>query len=208
MSNSSWACPFCALHCDDLNAPKLNNKEVLNTNECLKASEGLSRFNFKSKEKKFGYLYGEKEIIENVIIETSKVLSSSQSPFFGGLGLDILGSRSVIKLAKECNATIDHMHGDSISAVLRSFQAKGTIFTTLSEIKSRADLIIFLKSEPNERLPRFSELINLRNKKSWTIKAKSISNVTSCNFSFLEGMRSILYLLRSSVASPDLDGDH
>ena len=78
------------------------------------------------------------------------------------------------------------MHGDSISAVLKSFQAKGTIFTTLSEIKSRADLIIFLKSEPNERLPRFSELINLRNKKSWTIKAKSISNVTSCNFSFLE----------------------
>ena len=208
MSNSSWACPFCALHCDDLNVPKLNNKKVLNTNECLKASEGLSRFNFKSKEKNFGYLYGEKEIIENVIIETSKVLSSSQSPFFGGLGLDILGSRSVIKLAKECNATIDHMHGDSISAVLKSFQAKGTIFTTLSEIKSRADLIIFLKSEPNERLPRFSELINLRNKKSWTIKAKSIGNVTSCNFSFLERMRSILYLLRSSAASPDLDGDN
>ena len=209
MSNSSWACPFCALHCDDLVAPKLNNdKKVLNANECLKASEGLSRFNFKSKENKFGYLYGQKEIIQNLIIETSKVLSSSQSPFFGGLGLDILGSRSVIKLAKECNATIDHMHGDSISAVLRSFQAKGTIFTTLSEIKSRADLIIFLKSEPNERLPRFAELIDLRNKKSWTIKAKSISNVTSCDFSFLEEMRSILYLLRNNLSSPDVDGDH
>ena len=72
-------------------APKLNNKKVLNTNECLKASEGLSRFNFKSKEKNL-VTCTEKEIIENVIIETSKVLSSSQSPFFGGLGLDILGS--------------------------------------------------------------------------------------------------------------------
>ena len=208
MSNSSWACPFCALHCDDLVAPKLNNEKVLNANKCFKASEGLSRFNFTSKENKLGYLYGQKEIIQNLITETSKVLSSSQSPFFGGLGLDILGSRSVIKLAKECNATIDHMHGDSISAVLRSFQAKGTIFTTLSEIKSRADLIIFLKSEPNERLPRFAELINLRNKKSWTIKAKSISNVTSCDFSFLERMRSILYLLRNNLSSPDVDGDH
>ena len=208
MSNSSWACPFCALHCDDLVAPKLNNEKVLNANKCFKASEGLSRFNFTSKENKLGYLYGQKEIIQNLITETSKVLSSSQSPFFGGLGLDILGSRSVIKLAKECNATIDHMHGDSISAVLRSFQAKGTIFTTLSEIKSRADLIIFLKSEPNERLPRFNELINLRNKKSWTIKAKSISNNTSCDFSFLEEMRSILYLLRNNLQASDVDGDH
>ena len=177
MSNSSWACPFCALHCDDLVAPKLNNEKVLNANKCFKASEGLSRFNFTSKENKLGYLYGQKEIIQNLITETSKLLSSSQSPFFGGFGLDILGSRSVIKLAKECNATIDHLHGDSISAVLRSFQAKGTIFTTLSEIKSRADLIIFLKSEPNKRLPRFAELVNLSSKKSWTIEAKSISNV-------------------------------
>ena len=207
MSNSSWACPFCALHCDDLVAPKLNNEKVLNANRCFKASEGLSRFNFTSKQKKLGYLYGQKEIIQNLITETSKVLSSSQSPFFGGLGLDILGSRSVIKLARECNATVDHMDGDSISAVLRSFQTKGTIFTTLSEIKSRADLIIFLKSEPNRRLPRFAELINLRNKKSWTIKAKSISNVMSFDFSFLEQMRSILNLLRNNFSSSDTDAD-
>ncbi|MDA9718763.1 hypothetical protein N9U60_00015 [Betaproteobacteria bacterium] len=208
MSNSFWACPFCALHCDDLVAPKLDNKKVLNVNKCIKASKGLSGFNIKSKQNKFGYLYGQKEIIQNLTAEASKVLFSSQSPFFGGLGLDILGSRSVIKLAQECNATIDHMHGDSISAVLRSFQAKGTIFTTLSEIKSRADLIIFLKSEPNERLPRFAELIDLRNKKSWTIKAKSISNITSCDFSFLEGMRSILNLLRNNLSSPNVDDDH
>ena len=207
MSNSSWACPFCALHCDDLVAPKLNNEKVLNANKCFKASEGLSRFNFTSKENKLGYLYGQKEIIQNLITETSKLLSSSQSPFFGGLGLDILGSRSVIKLAKECNATIDHLHGDSISAVLRSFQAKGTIFTTLSEIKSRADLIIFLKSEPNERLPRFAELIDLRNKKSWTLKAKSISNDYSCDFSVLE-VEIILYLLRNNLSTSDVDGNH
>ena len=93
--------------------------------------------------------------------------------------MDILGSRSVIKLAKECNATIDHMHGDSISAVLRSFQAKGTIFTTLSEIKSRADLIIFLKSEPISVYLRFAELINLAIKSRGQLKAKSISDDSS-----------------------------
>ena len=108
MSNSFWTCPFCVLHCDDLVAPKLNNEKVLNANKCYKASEGLSRFNFTSKENKLGYLYGQKEVIQNLITETSKLLSSSKSPFFGGFGLDILGSRSVIKLAKECNATIDH----------------------------------------------------------------------------------------------------
>ena len=208
MSNSSWACPFCALHCDDLVAPKLNNEKVLNANKCFKASEGLSRFNFTSKENKLGYLYGQKEIIQNLITETSKLLSSSQSPFFGGLGLDILGSRSVIKLAKECNATIDHLHGDSISAVLRSFQAKGTIFTTLSEIKSRADLIIFLKSEPNKRLPRFAELVNLSSKNSWVIEAKSASDDSHCDFSVLEKVRLLLYLLRNKSSTSDVDCDH
>ena len=208
MSNSSWACPFCALHCDDLVAPKLNNEKVLNANKCFKASEGLSRFNFTSKENKLGYLYGQKEIIQNLITETSKLLSSSQSPFFGGLGLDILGSRSVIKLAKECNATIDHLHGDSISAVLRSFQAKGTIFTTLSEIKSRADLIIFLKSEPNKRLPRFAELVNLSSKNSWIIEAKSASDDSYCDFSVLEKVRLLLYLLRNKSSTSDIDCNH
>ncbi len=208
MSNSSWACPFCALHCDDLVAPKLNNEKVLNANKCFKASEGLSRFNFTSKENKLGYLYGQKEIIQNLITETSKLLSSSQSPFFGGLGLDILGSRSVIKLAKECNATIDHLHGDSISAVLRSFQAKGTIFTTLSEIKSRADLIVFLKSEPNKRLPRFPELVNLSSKNSWVIEAKSASDDSYCDFSVLEKVRLLLYLLRNKSATSDVDCNH
>ena len=208
MSNSSWACPFCALHCDDLVAPKLNNKKVLNANNCLRASEGLSRFDFKSKENKFGYLYGQKETIQNLLTETSKVLSSSKSPFFGGLGLDILGSRSVIKLAKECHATIDHMHGDSISAVLRSFHAKGTIFTTLSEIKSRADLIVFLKSEPNKRLPRFPELVNLSSKNSWVIEAKSASDDSYCDFSVLEKVRLLLYLLRNKSSTSDIDCNH
>mgnify|MGYP003338738685 CR=1 FL=1 len=208
MSNSSWTCPFCALHCDDLVAPKLNNEKVLNANKCFKASEGLSRFNFTSKENKLGYLYGQKEDIQNLITETSKLLSSSQSPFFGGLGLDILGSRSVIKLAKECNATIDHLHGDSISAVLRSFQAKGTIFTTLSEIKSRADLIIFLKSEPNKRLPRFAELVNLSSKNSWVIEAKSASDDSNCDFSVLEKVRLLLYLLRNKSSTSDIDCNH
>ena len=208
MSNSSWACPFCALHCDDLITPKLNNEKVLTANKCFKASEGLSRFNFTSKENKLGYLYGQKEIIQNLITETSKLLSSSQSPFFGGLGLDILGSRSVIKLAKECNATIDHLHGDSISAVLRSFQAKGTIFTTLSEIKSRADLIIFLKSEPNKRLPRFAELVNLSSKNSWVIEAKSASDDSYCDFSVIEKVRLLLYLLRNKSSTSDVDCNH
>ena len=208
MSNSFWACPFCALHCDDLVAPKLNNEKGLNANKCFKASEGLSRFNFTSKGNKLGYLYGQKEVIQNLITETSKLLSSSQSPFFGGLGLDILGSRSVIKLAKECNATIDHLHGDSISAVLRSFQAKGTIFTTLSEIKSRADLIIFLKSEPNKRLPRFAELVNLSSKNSRVIEANSASDDSYCDFSVLEKVRLLLYLLRNKSSTLDIDCDN
>ena len=49
MSNSSWACPFCALHCDDLVAPKLNNKKVLNANKCLKASEAFPDLTLKAK---------------------------------------------------------------------------------------------------------------------------------------------------------------
>ena len=208
MSDSSWVCPFCALHCDDLIAPELDNEKVSDATSCLKSSRGLAGFNFRCKGKGYGYLYGKKEIVENLVIETSKVLSSSQSPFFGGLGLDILSARSVIKLAKKCSATVDHMHGDSMSPVLRSFQTRGTIFTTLSEIKSRADLIVFLKSEPSIRLPRFAELINLDSKNSRVIKAKSSSNDTGCGFGILERMRFILYLLRNNFSSPETDDAH
>ena len=202
MSSSPWVCPFCALHCDDLIVPKVDNEKISNNSLCEKSSGALSKFSPKSKGETYGYLFGKKEKNETLIEGISKLLSSSRSPFFGGLGLDILGSRAVVKLAKKCNATIDHMHGDTMSPVLSSLQAKGTIFTTLSEIKSRADVVIFLKSEPGNRLPRFAEIINLRNKKSWIINAKSFHGVESTD-SVLEQIRSIVYLLRNKLINPD-----
>ena len=34
MSSSPWVCPFCALHCDDLIVPKVDNEKISNKYVC------------------------------------------------------------------------------------------------------------------------------------------------------------------------------
>ena len=76
---------------------------------------------------------------------------------FGGLATDVAGARALYELAARCGAIVDHLHGDTLAASTLALQDRGSFFTTLSEVRSRADLVIVFGCEPSRRYPRFYE---------------------------------------------------
>src|SRR6266702_1975300 len=125
-----WTCPFCPLLCDDLvvNAHGDATLSVPDT-ECPRLDDALTR--------------------------AARILSNARRPLFGALATDVAGARALYTLAAGCGAILDHLHGDAMSAATLALQDRGSFFTTLSEVRSRADLLVFFGCQPSRRYPRF-----------------------------------------------------
>ena len=154
-----WTCPFCALVCDGLPAPFSKDGLIENLPSCQKAEIGLKKTLTKSTKKDLAF--GRKKFIKlpNAIEQIRSKLRKNERIFISGLGVDVAGAREVVKLACKFNAVVDHKYGDILSKVSKSIQNKGALFCSLSEVKKRADLLIFLGTIPNIRTPRLLDRI-------------------------------------------------
>jgi formylmethanofuran dehydrogenase subunit B len=94
---------------------------------------------------------------ESALARAAEILSRARRPLFGGLATDVAGARALYELAARTGAVLDHLHGDALAASTLALQDRGGFFTTLSEVRSRADLMIVFACEPARRYPRFYE---------------------------------------------------
>ncbi|CAN7404811.1 formylmethanofuran dehydrogenase [Trinickia sp. LjRoot230] len=150
-----WTCPFCPLLCDDI-ALTVDANGTLEATEvsCPRLARALDS-------------YGPNDAhcpasvdalpasFDGALAHAARILAAARRPLFGGLATDVAGTRALYTLAASCGATLDHVHGESMSAATRVMQDRGACFTTLSEVRSRADLLIFFGCRPSERYPRF-----------------------------------------------------
>ncbi len=147
-------CPFCSLICDDLVIQNKEGKLTVKENGCAKAKTYFSQ----SLPDDTPALKGKSCSIDKAIEATAKILKQSTAPLLAGLGTDIGGMRSVMQLADNIGATIDHMHSDGAIRNTLVLQDLGWVMTTMSEIKNRADFIIFAGTDASN-YPRFFERI-------------------------------------------------
>ena len=150
-------CPFCALACDDLSIKSNNGKLTIAGDLpafCRTSYENASQISTTKPR------YKGKEITQTeAVAMASKMLKQAKHPLFGGLITDIQAVRALIPLAKQCNATLDHIDSDKALSNLRVLQGHGFVGTTLSEIYRRADLIIFIGSHLFDDYPRLLQRI-------------------------------------------------
>jgi formylmethanofuran dehydrogenase subunit B len=151
--HSEVPCPFCSLICDDLVIQNHSGSLQVQENGCAKA---ISRYEqvlpvIEST------INGRKTTLNDAITQIGKILKSSHHPLFSGLGTDIGGLRSAIQLADKTGAIIDHMHSTGSTRNTLVLQDLGWMMTTLTEIKNRADLIIFAGTDAVSKYPRFFE---------------------------------------------------
>lgn len=150
-----WTCPFCPLLCDDLvvSSHSDDTLSVPNT-ECSRLAQALTRYSAADAQCR-NTVDGHDANLDTALARAVRILSSARRPLFGALATDVAGARALYTLAAGCGAILDHLHGDALSAATLALQDRGSFFTTLSEVRSRADLLVFFGCQPSRRYPRF-----------------------------------------------------
>jgi formylmethanofuran dehydrogenase subunit B len=147
-----WTCPFCSLLCDGF---ALEGGPILRLrgSDCARARAGLAAFD------DLGVVTpsvdGASEGLDAALDAASARLAAARLPLFGGLATDVQGMRALYRLANVGGAILDHAHGEAMMPALRMLQDRGQMFTTLAEIRNRADLIVCIGTDAVSSHPEF-----------------------------------------------------
>ncbi|MDR5746664.1 formylmethanofuran dehydrogenase [Caballeronia sp. LZ029] len=156
-ARNPWTCPFCPMLCDDITlAPTADRRLEAPSTACPRLKASLASYGPQDANRKPA-LNGQDTDLASALAHATAILSNAHRPLFGGLTTDVAGARALYELAAHCGAILDHLHGDTLADSNRALQDRGSFFTTLSEVRSRADLVIVFACEPSRRYPRFYE---------------------------------------------------
>ncbi len=158
--NKDVTCPFCGILCDDLVIQNQDETLKILENGCPKAVASFETKQAISSPK----INGKNVPLSDAITAICNILKKSHNPLIAGLGTDVGGMRQVMHLADKTGAIVDHMHGNALIRNSLVLQDLGWITTTMTEIRNRADLIIFAGTDARN-YPRFFER-TIWNKKS------------------------------------------
>ncbi|MFC0577005.1 formylmethanofuran dehydrogenase [Paraburkholderia solisilvae] len=152
-----WACPFCPLLCDDIEAHVADDATITApATDCPRLAAALTHYGSADLNCPPS-IDGQAVTLDTALAEAADILSHAHRPLFGACATDVAGARALYTLAAACGATLDTLHGDALSAATLAMQDRGAFFTTLSEVRSRADLLVVFGCAPAQHHPRFYE---------------------------------------------------
>lgn len=152
-----WTCPFCPLACDHLGVRTAGaGAPALQGGDCPRANRALASF-APAPTAAAPALNGVACTLDDAIATAAAWLASSRQPLFGGLGTDVAGARALYQLACTTGAICDAGGGDAAMATLRALQDRGQFTTTLAEVRTRADVIVFVGGLPTELAPLIAQ---------------------------------------------------
>lgn len=157
-----WTCPFCALLCDDLAVrahPGGDTLEVVGTG-CARAQSAIRSFPA-TPMPATPSVDGQPTTLDAAVAAAVHLLAASRQPLFSGLGTDVAGARALYPLACETRAICDPEGGRALMHLQRTLQDHGGFTTTLAEVRTRADLVVFLGGVPLLAAPRLWERCGL-----------------------------------------------
>jgi formylmethanofuran dehydrogenase subunit B len=157
-ATTDWTCPFCPLLCDDIEVHPGNDGTLAAPfTDCPRLAHALTRYDA-SDNVCSPSIDGTPASLDAALDEAVTVLARARRPLFG-CATDIAGTRALYALAAGCGAIVDSLQGDAMTAATLALQDRGAFFTTLSEVRSRADLLVVFGCEPSAQHPRFYERI-------------------------------------------------
>ncbi len=150
-----WTCPFCALLCDRFGVTtETEGRFALVGSRCPRALRSLEQFSARA-EPASATIDGAPVSLDAALDAAAQILARARQPLFAGLATDLAGARALYLLGSTCHAIFDHAHSETMLPGLRALQDRGAIQTTLAEIRSRADLLICLGTQPSLQYPEF-----------------------------------------------------
>lgn len=152
-SFNSVTCPFCSLLCDDLEISDDDDALRITANACSRAKAGFERRLVAATP----LVDGKPATLDKAITAAARLLKGSHHPLYGGLATDVAGMRAILALADRTGGIVDHMLGEGMYRNILAMQERGWMMTTLTELRNRADLIVFAGTDVGADHPRFFE---------------------------------------------------
>jgi formylmethanofuran dehydrogenase subunit B len=154
-ATARWTCPFCLLLCDTATVQVDDAGALtLSGSGCACARRALARFTAWPSTAS-PRVDGQDCSLAEAIAAAARRLAASRQPLFGGLGTDVSGARALYRLACRTGAICDAAEGEALMTTLRATQDRGSFFTTLAEVRTRADLIVCVGGTPVRQAPEF-----------------------------------------------------
>lgn len=144
-----WTCPFCPLLCDDLRPDTACDRAQQRLAALRAPADPSPRVN------------GRPASLDEALDAAGAWLRASRQPLVAGLGADVAAARALHPLAEAARAIVDAEGGAALAQALRAQQDRGGFTTTLAELATRADLVVFVGSWPLVRLPRLMQRVRL-----------------------------------------------
>lgn len=104
---------------------------------------------------------GKAAALDSAIVAAAARLAASRQPLIAGLGTDVAGARALYPLACATGAIVDSAGSDALMHGLRALQDRGQFTTTLAEVRTRADLIVFVGGLPTAIAPLIGERLGI-----------------------------------------------
>ncbi|MBN8441584.1 MAG: formylmethanofuran dehydrogenase [Thauera sp.] len=150
----NWTCPFCSLLCDGFRVETEQSGLRLVGSDCSKAVQGLADFG-PATASAMPSVDGRPVTADMALDAAVGRLAACRMPLFGGLATDVAGMRQLYRLANATGAILDHARGDALMHALRALQDRGQVFSTLAEIRNRADLVVCIGTDAVGNFPEF-----------------------------------------------------
>ena len=159
---AAWTCPFCPLACDHVGVRVGRGADRLQLGgaDCARASAALATFT-SAAALPSAEIDGQPAALDAAIAAAARRLGGSRQPLFAGLGTDVAGLRALYPLACATGAICDAAPGEALMHGLRALQDRGQFTTTLAEVRTRADLIVFVGGLPLPTAPLVRERLGI-----------------------------------------------
>ena len=193
LKHTNIVCPFCSLHCDDLEIDVHDNKLHVKSNIpklCAYKFEKLNLQKYKDVvttvkgkpcETKKDYQYSRQLIKESK--ETVLLNSSS----------DVNVTREVLSAASKVNGIVDHANSSIFLKNIGIYQRRGYMATSLTEIKNKSDVIVVFSNNLFETYPRLMEKF-LATKNSFSVNSKK-KEIYAVSYTHLRAHETVLDLV-------------
>jgi len=151
------ACPFCGLGCDDLSPVRRNDGLTVDSHGCQRAENA---FTAALTAPEIGpRINGRAVSLEQALTHCAERLAAARLPLFAGLCGDVSDMRGALRLSAQTGGAIDHRNGAALISNLSVLEEAGWMITSLGEARNRADLVVLVGDSLSERFPRLVERI-------------------------------------------------
>lgn len=159
---AAWTCPFCPLACDHAGVRVGRGDQPLSLQgaDCDRARAALATF-ASTPATPLAEVDGQPAALDAAIDAAVQRLAASRQPLFAGLGTDVAGMRALYPLACATGAICDAAPGEALMHGLRALQDRGQFTATLAEVRTRADLIVFVGGLPLAVAPLLRERLGI-----------------------------------------------